>query len=71
MIKAGQVREWRRKSDYQNKVVITYIEEKRCYCVENDGCFFMSSTDWLSKHYKTIAEYPTWQEAVNSKEFKG
>ena len=25
----------------------------------------------LKEELKLIAEYPTWQEAVNSKEFKG
>lgn len=40
----------------------------RCYCITQNGtvkyCFL---SDF--EKYALLAEYPTWQEAVNSKEF--
>ena len=37
-----------------------------------DGTVFRGvGTKWIKEDCKLIAEYPTWQEAVNSKEFNG
>ena len=65
-IKAGQI--------YNNKsmnfrIVSTWVDvdEDKHDFIRNDG-FVMSGC--LNDDYKLIAEYPTWQEAVNSKEFK-
>lgn len=42
----------------------------RAYCViKPDGCTSSRGTRMFEK-YRLIAEYPTWREAVNSKEFK-
>lgn len=70
-IKVGQI--YKRVDDI---FVITKIFYNGCsgeymaYVVYNDG----TSDDWsckfISEYSKLIAEYPTWQEAVNSKEFK-
>lgn len=70
MIKVGQVRQWRRKSMSMPVIVITSINEGWACCVHQNGKFFGDDLRYISEHYKTIAEYPTWQEAVNSKEFK-
>ena len=64
-IKVGQV--------YSNKsmnfrIVSTWVDEDRDMrdFIRNDG-FVLSGC--LNEDYELIAEYPTWQEAVNSKEF--
>ena len=44
--------------------------EYRAYVVYNDGTSDDWSYEFISEYSKLIAEYPTWQEAVNSKEFK-
>lgn len=68
MIKVGQI--------YNNpylggKVVVTWIraDKTEFYSVRKDGFFFVSKGLYLDNKVKLIAEYPTWQEAVNSKEF--
>jgi len=72
MIKVGQV--------YKNKdgiIVITqinkHINSLRYDYIYNDGmtCSYMREGEVLSPDTEFIAEYSTWQEAVNSKEFKG
>lgn len=40
-------------------------------CVHNDGETTEYSFTFIETYHSLIAEYPTWQEAVNSKEFKG
>lgn len=64
MIKVGQVRKNINGWNY----AITTIEENRVYYVYKDG-----TTSWCykieSERNELISEYPTWQEAVNSKEF--
>lgn len=41
------------------------------YVIYNDGTSECWSDYFISKYSKLIAEYPTWQQAVNSPEFKG
>lgn len=67
MIKVGQI--------YNNhylggKVVVTWIraDGTEFYSVRKDGFFFVSKGLYVDDDV-LIAEYPTWQEAVNSKEF--
>ena len=69
MIKVGQIYY---DNILKSKVVITWIamDKSRYYMVRNDG-FFFHSTDFLCKDRILIAEYSTWQESVNSPEFKG
>lgn len=71
MIKAGQIYELPETKG--RFVVIRALETKS----PHDWVYFIFSngyTDRLwqktAKEFKLIAEYPTWQEAVNSKEFK-
>lgn len=52
--------------------VISCIEEDECHLIYSDG--YTASYSFHSDTFgydKLIAEYPTWQEAVNSKEFNG
>jgi hypothetical protein len=77
MIKVGQI--YKVNVDYTkyNTVfIITRIENETIYFVSNIGYAIGRDTillenDIKDKYIKLIAEYPTWQEAVNSKEFKG
>lgn len=70
-IKVGQV--WQQEND--EIFVVTFIEkyDNDAFLLYTDG--YTSST-YISKDYnppfifnKLLAEYPTWQEAINSKEF--
>lgn len=70
MIKVGQIYN---KPYLGGKVVVTWIsaDETEFYMIRNDGFFFVSRRVYANYEDELIAEYPTWQEAVNSKEFKG
>lgn len=37
----------------------------------NDGVTILEKYEYIRRRAKLIAEYPTWQEAVNSPEFRG
>lgn len=68
MIKVGQIY----KVPYLGgKVVITWIrgDKTEFHMVRDDGFFLFSKDDEMGKDSVLLAEYPTWQEAVNSKEF--
>ncbi len=72
MIKVGQV--------YYNadagRYIVTrlwfdaVVDRCRIDCVYEDGTTNDYSTWYAEQYHELIAEYPTWQEAVNSKEFK-
>lgn len=69
MIKPGQIY----KSPKGYKVLITLVDCQSIYNISNDG----SCSKWdvefgkfIEDKATLIAEYPNWQEAVNSKEFK-
>ena len=73
MIKVGQV--WKekklpswRKND-SDVFVVTTVSFNKLSIVYNDGTTDYVTTDWVGGDCELIAEYPTWQEAVNSKEF--
>lgn len=78
-IKEGQIYEWAaldvRLVVYDVQYSETMIDGdiiksiSNIICTGNNGENYMFCTD-LSKEWNLIAEYPTWQEAVNSKEFK-
>lgn len=53
------------------RVVVTWIsgDKKKYNLVRDDGLFFISYG--LDRDEPLIAKYPTWQEAVNSPEFRG
>ena len=75
MIKAGQIyREkelpkWRRNES--RVFAITNLSLNKLYVVYIDGKTDYVGVDWLKEDCELIAEYQTWQQAVNSKEFKG
>lgn len=71
MIKVGQIyktnsgiyvvtRTW-----FNSAVGKEYID-----CVYEEGTTTDYSRQFAEEYHELIAEYPTWQEAVNSKEFK-
>lgn len=64
MIKAGQIYEFT-----MGKYVITYVFSQESFNAITSHGYVFSSFDPADGNL--IAEYPTWQEAVNSKEFKG
>ena len=68
------------------KVGQIYIKDKQILCVTSilgsisgllcntidiKGFIYRNFCKDFEKDWKLIAEYPTWNEAVNSKEFKG
>ena len=67
MIKIGQIRE-----DIYGLYIITHyrIENALYSVIYQDGETKLWS-DVSLEDDKLVAEYPTWQEAVNSPEFKG
>lgn len=64
MIKVGQIY----KTDEQI-VVVSFYRKGQIGIIYNDGYVINIFNDTISNS-ELIAEYPTWQEAVNSKEFK-
>jgi len=42
-----------------------------CNTIDTNGFIYKNFYKDFEKDKKLIAEYPTWQEAVNSPEFKG
>ena len=77
MIKVGQIRkptkEFKDDPLGNTKIVISKIDEEGwCSIIFEDGDVIADSPDWIVEEKTVlISEYPTWQEAVNSKEFKG
>lgn len=76
MIRVGQI--YQEPSKYGFNYVITKVRPynddeviRRYYqAICNDGSVFDKLFEMDIKQDKLIAEYPTWQEAVNSKEFR-
>ena len=68
MIKVGQIY----KTPSGPKYIITYMGTYNIYLLYNNGYSMEYSLSSMKKNYddKLIAEYPTWQEAVNSEYFK-
>lgn len=69
-IKPGQI--WQQENG--EIFVLTLAEDENVYVVYLDG--YSTSYSGEEDNYffifdKLIAEYPTWQEAVNSPEFRG
>ena len=75
MIKVGQI--WKEKelpSWRKNDSDIFTVSTKsfnKLSIIYNYGKTYYVTADWVSGDCEHIAEYPTWQEAVNSPEFKG
>lgn len=74
-IKVGQV--WQPNYKENKKFVITALNPKfGVNVVYNDGNVELFKKEWISKsdvvrNCILLATYKHWQEAVNSKEFKG
>jgi len=72
MIKVGQI--YYDKEKHANFVVTVASDGQYGFytnSIYKSGYVNIHSADWIEINGKLIAEYPTWQEAVNSKEFKG
>ena len=68
MIKAGQIYKER---GTQNIWAITKYNDRECNMICQDGeVTYGYVPHFFWEKLELIAEYPTWQEAVNSKEFK-
>ena len=67
MIKVGQIYQTERLE----KFAITRVVGKQFHTITPNGITeeFVAHKD-IEEYWKLIAEYPTWQEAVNSKEFR-
>lgn len=67
MIKVGQIY----KSNLTFAIrAITFIDDCEVSIIHPDGYVDRWNFDEINNSWELIAEYPTWQEAVNSKEFK-
>lgn len=68
MIKVGQI--YKQKNN--EILVVTQIQDGDVFIIYDDGysvSYPIGEDSNLFIFDKLIAEYPTWQEAVNSKEF--
>ena len=64
--KVGQI--WICKS-MNMKFVITYCDDE-CFCIIDEDGYASSCCISLDDTCELIIEYPTWEEAINSYEFK-
>lgn len=69
MIKVGQIY----KTPSGSRYIVTYMGTYNTYLLYDTGYSLEYSISDMNNNYddKLIASYPTWQEAVNSPEFKG
>lgn len=71
-IKVGQIYKQTNKLTWRawekDIFVVTFVTF-HVHAVDTDGITSIVGLDWVKKDCKLIAEYSTWQEAVNSKEF--
>lgn len=66
MIKVGQIY----KDEDGFRLVITLSSPLDVYGIYNNGStVYFSRKNFGNENLNLITEYPTWQEAVNSKEF--
>lgn len=68
-IKVGQIY----KTPSGSRYIVTYMGTYNIYLLYNTGYSLEYSISDMNNNYddKLIAEYSSWQEAVNSSEFKG
>lgn len=65
-IKVGQI--------YKTKkslIIITRVKDCNTSFINHKGYAETTPALLVKSNLKLLAEYPTWQEAVNSKEFEG
>ena len=73
MLKEGQVRVVDKKLyDHATVFVVTYVSGEDADFIDNTGRVYpgLSCRQIMEETSTILAEYPTWQEAVNSKECK-
>lgn len=71
MIKVGQIYNSDDGIHVVTQISVSSIGREIASVIYNDGTSDCWSDNFISKYSKLIAEYPTWQEAVNSPEFRG
>lgn len=69
-IKVGQIRKRDKFIFVVTNVYGTFFGD-RAYIIYTQGDAETLDCGYIDDNSGLIAEYPTWQEAVNSKEFKG
>ena len=70
MIKVGQVYKYTAEPSKRFVVTAAFDENTRFDYILNDGVVFSyEKGKYLLDGTELITQYPTWQEAVNSKEF--
>ena len=77
MIKVGQVYEFKEKSEIDIVVVTKEYPPTKDFNFYRYDLIFQDGETWewarnndIQEYTVLVAEYPTWQEAENSKEFK-
>ena len=71
-VKAGQIYKVFLENDVWTLLVITHADEGLIDTINTVGVTDTLSPDMLPhQRWELIAEYPTWNQAVNSKEFRG
>lgn len=72
MIKVGQVYKYTAEPSKRVVVTAAFDENTRFDYILNDGVVFSyGKGEYLLDRTELIAEYSTWIEAINSKEFNG
>lgn len=66
MPKVGQIYQYRNNET----MVVTYADETNVHVVFTDGYVIQFDDEYRLPACKLLAEYSTWQEAVNAPEFK-
>ena len=66
-VKVGQVYY---NEKIEQPLVITCVDELYCSWITAEGKVCTDEKTWIEKSCVLLAEYQTWMEAVNSKEFK-
>lgn len=54
----------------ENTLVITCVDEMLCSWITAEGKVCTDKKSWIEKSCILLAEYPTWEEAMVSEEFK-
>lgn len=72
MIKEGQIYTEKKLPNWRKHASDTFVVTNAYYNISviyRDGKTDVVGWEWIRDDCKLIAEYPTWQQAVNSKEF--
>lgn len=65
-VKVGQVYY---NEKIEQTLIITCVDELYCSWITAEGKVCTDTKNWVEKSCSLLAEYPTWREAINSKEF--